>query len=84
MVEGLVDVAEEDDVALPSVNDVGIGTELDAEGEGTGSMIALSVEATDLNCVGVCRELDDAEATGLDCCEIWREPGDVVVALNDC
>jgi hypothetical protein len=82
LVEELVDVTRKDDVALLGVNDVGIRTELVAEGEGTGSAVGLSVEATELTCVDVCKELDDAEATGLDCCEIWREP-DVLVAASD-
>ena len=66
MVEGLVDVASEDAVGPLDIDccNVGIGSEMDEGGEGTGSIVELSVEATELSCFDVCSELDDAEATG--------------------
>jgi hypothetical protein len=82
LVEGLADTAGEDAVGVLNIDDVDIGTETDMGGGGTGTIVALRVEATELNCVGVCRQFDDAEAIGLDCCDICRETNDVAAAAS--
>jgi hypothetical protein len=61
----LGDIAGEDAAGLPSADccDVGIEIEMDEGGEGTASTVELSIGATELSCIDVCRGLEDAEAT---------------------
>jgi len=67
LVGGLSKVADGETVGPLSVGccDGGVGTEEDVCARGTGPIVELSVEATDLKCGEVCRKLDDAKGTVL-------------------
>lgn len=71
MFEELDDETDDRGVGPPGVEscDPGVGTEVDVCARGTGPIVELSVEATELECGEVCRELGDAKAIVLDPCK---------------